>query len=740
MFAMNSHAGKFNKYITYEDFVHFTPAEQAKTIKLVHEFLIEYENYSIEKQRQQQVENKYKHYKKILNWFIQSAYSNENKIDWDPSNANKTRRNRTCLYAGWLSMTDSKGLCRHPINITERDMRGMSKADKDFFTKLHNDYKKARELSKSQKTHKFTDKDDDDFENLAFKKNKEACTAPSDIICNPKIFGQHEGSPFCVPGNSQFGLNSSLLCSEAINAITDEDGEVDKEAQAKVMEGIVKTAVAEGSKGEFFYTLGAMYETCLCAGDRTGNSSYYRGWINDSYAHRIFSTRTCYGILNQTNTIYDAFSKHTDLICENKSSLLPKVGGAELNLNWSQYMSKVYDSINASEKQSQVDEMRSKIEGLLNTKTYSWQQEEIIRKQNRKERDKNKSFYKMRQEHYQANIQAGICPIGKDDSDDDTDKKPSARLDIAIKDAEGDKAKTHSVVTLQILDLPKQDDKEADPNKLGPVEILDKYNLKLVEVGKDDKTFEPDTSDNTKQLTFTVKRTKEDIKVQGVSNYGDDLKSNEDTIPKLADDTSEKKECSAELVLLEEDDDSADEKKSAGPKKPKYELRYSFDGKDYPDGEITAPDAKDAVVSIEWFDEQKPKEEKKKKKKSKNTIDDVETEEEEKEEDKKDKKDEHKESEEVADIKKDLKKLDHDDKIDMTVTPGQKDRTIGAIITFKKDNKVICQASATTTIKAGANNGPKWDNGKSVTTPKRGGRQRRRGGANMGTDGRLRGF
>lgn len=820
----NAQAAKLGNYITYDDFIHFSPTQQQETIKLVHKYLIEYEQLTLKDVQKKHDKKKYHTYKKIMQFFINSAYAEELEVS-------SSIANDTCLYAGWPSLMYN-GYCTHPNKIGS--YTGALAGDKKkFFVKMAENYQVALGSGGNNQMLSVTlSKDKKEF----ILEGPKTCKANNDIICNPKIFGAHKGKPFCVPGNSQFGVNSSLLCSHAIDALKKKEGE---EAQKAVMLGIAESAKDDPS-GEFFFILRNMYESCLCSANKgvikdQPNKSFYNGSINKRYANRIYYTRTCYGIINQTQNIYSAFNKKgsdiNKVACSEtktgtESALFGKVGGPNTNhLDWSQYIAKVGEHI---DEKKTLDDLSKHIDALKENKTLldRYPSREDASKVNTNE---HKNWEQMRNQHMRENVAAGVCPVGFNDDpidpidpvdpkgpelkidivdidDDDTKKKlhvyivfpddfdedkkkadfevtldsgekatkedktdktkpyedyfvveltnkkqiatvkttvdgkelegtkkipasdkPVPFLSVTVVDAEGDKAKTHSIVTVKIMGPPANNDKEKDPAKFVAQTIKDEYKLNLKVVDSPDGAAvekDKDQDDSGEFITFTATKIKEEYKVLASAQYGEPkVDDATGTIPKLEESTDapDKKECSAEIAFMEVEKGKA----------PKIELKYTFDGKEYPDGDTLTPPSEEASMNIEWFDELK-QEKKKEKKKTKNVIAD---------EDENKDKDETEESEDVKAIKKDFNKVDNDDAIEMPVTSSTQKRKIGAIITFTKENKVICQASATKEID-GKDNSKKFNNGKPVSTkgnlPKA--RTRRRGGINIGTDGRLRGF
>jgi hypothetical protein len=267
-----------NQVITYETFVHLPRNQQIQTIEMMWEFLINYDEYTLNdiKKREQ-----YQVYKKILSSIISEAVAQEDnhqiKIHVDEVQ---------CLWGGWFSIVNpSTGECTKPDQITKSSQFRKLKKDEplraEYFKKLEDDYKTSKFQNPQNRTGEYC------------KTNGSA--GSKNFVCNPDFFGYDYSSgtkkPFCsVSLPSQ---NTSYLCFKAVDDLKNSNPEQYK----KTMDGILAKLLSDKSNEKLAFSsmLAVMYDTCICA----GNSKY----INDRYSKRIFSDRTCYGLMMQSDHI-----------------------------------------------------------------------------------------------------------------------------------------------------------------------------------------------------------------------------------------------------------------------------------------------------------------------------------------------------------------------------------------------------------------------------------------------------
>ncbi|MBT4793154.1 MAG: hypothetical protein HON90_16395 [Halobacteriovoraceae bacterium] len=299
--------------ISYEDFVNFPYQKKVQTIKLVHDFLTEFEF-------QNQVfinknQRKYHTYLKILNAFISSA----NAADESNSLFDNIQSDVKCYYAGWVSLIrkgkNGAPYCTHPKNLTypenkhylakleginpyneaEFQKTNLYKFYIDGVSKKYSDYFAGQDKN-STPTYNITADD----KGLKLAKGSNNCSHRESIPCNPEIYGKFKNSSLCVVTEQNRGINASYLCAKAVEKIEKKFPD-----DYKVM---MSNIIKEGSKpgNQFFDTLKVMYDTCLCGGDSgKKNPVYFQNTINAKYAHKIFESRTCAGILSQTKSIND---------------------------------------------------------------------------------------------------------------------------------------------------------------------------------------------------------------------------------------------------------------------------------------------------------------------------------------------------------------------------------------------------------------------------------------------------
>lgn len=287
--------GRASEKITYEDFVMLERAEQIKVIELIHQYLIAFETQTFllrdtPSSQTTSLKNDFHTYKKILNYFISSAYAENASI---PENFN----NKKCYYAGWISLlkedpNTKTTYCLHPKRIQD-NLSDLGDEAKKYFKSV---FKKYKDFNTNNKSQNITVNNEGTV-TLASANNN--CNTNENIICNPKIYGTHtEGSEqvgLCVVSAGNYGLNASYACDKAVRHLKDSVDLKNKydEHMNSVIESMLTTpSASENDAVEILYS---MYDTCLCKGDSEKT--------NQAYSERIFSSRTCAGILSHTKSL-----------------------------------------------------------------------------------------------------------------------------------------------------------------------------------------------------------------------------------------------------------------------------------------------------------------------------------------------------------------------------------------------------------------------------------------------------
>jgi hypothetical protein len=278
--------------VTYDEFIHLDFKSKSKVIHLVQNFVSEYERIQFKNQKQLRKSKKYQTYKKILNTFINSAYANDGG---DPNHID----GESCIYAGWNSKLH-KSYCNHPY-LVEANKAGSytSELTTKKFIIIKSDYKGGVTINEEPKPEEATGCNPEKYEEYDANKNK--------IACNPKLFGQLDDKMFCVEAGNH-SRNASYLCSQAIKQYEEND----KEKYNKIMKSIIHNFEEDGNNDErnaFTSMMYNMYNTCACGGAAaTDQGKYYTGNMNKAYVQNMFYSRTCYGVLSQTNRIKESIN------------------------------------------------------------------------------------------------------------------------------------------------------------------------------------------------------------------------------------------------------------------------------------------------------------------------------------------------------------------------------------------------------------------------------------------------
>lgn len=380
-----------HSYISYSKFVHMPYEQQAKTIIVIQEYLTEYENQQIKGAKNK--DSQYHTYLKILNFFVNTAHAAASQRD----------SQYLCYYGGWQSMM-FQGRCMHPKHLgrveTQKriDKMEISKETKDF---LKNDigrayYSQSRSSASALQVGSTND-------SKAFElKEVQSCAGPDEIICNPQVYGVHQGGkPFCVSGNKSFGINTSYLCAKANQVVKDEEGE---QAYKKMMKEIIDGAIAAGNTNHLMSSMRMMYEMCLCSGDSTvvgkdESDDLQTHTLNYAYAQKMFYSRTCLGVLNQTQQIVESIKKN-DVACTKigKTSLMePSIK------KWDWFLNQSYKYVN------------DELESLKNASSVDLLSGKITRSDLDKIHESDRAqFYQIRNEHFKKYVESGVCPLNSE--------------------------------------------------------------------------------------------------------------------------------------------------------------------------------------------------------------------------------------------------------------------------------------------------------------------------------------
>lgn len=391
------------RVIKFEDFVHFSNVQKIETLKLVHNYLIQYEQLNIEDIKNDKVKKKYQTYLKIFNFFISTAYADN---DQDLSR-NNLATEELCFYAGWISIRtvrNGQSICNHPSrlkNLLSNRYSGISSRNRTLVNQISNRYRASTQRAPIN----FNVSSSGEF---SFQQNtSNSCNSSGDdIICNPTFFGYKSGSSICVGGNKDLGLNSSLLCNQALNLIEEQNPE---EYQVTI-QGILNNATG-ANKSEFFQILDTMYDTCLCGRDATGpeNRGHFQGSIDPSYAEVMFNQRACFGIINQTQHIQTALNQlpRNSAVCSSFDQQI--LNNNTDGIDWLNYLNEAHKKLqeqDIDEKLAQVIELRK---SSLNRSLSEAQRDQI-------RLDEAELISEMREQHFEEYIEAGLCPSPNQDN------------------------------------------------------------------------------------------------------------------------------------------------------------------------------------------------------------------------------------------------------------------------------------------------------------------------------------
>lgn len=433
---MSSFASDYK--ISYEDFIHLNQKQKVEVIRMAHDFLIEYESrYIIDQKKARQ----YQTYKKIMSFVLNEAYASDT--------IRNIPQSLKCYYGGWISFTkigsNNKPYCVHPRKISYlknkiyllarakkisiSQLEGKSEAEIDkllmdtdigkfYIGNLTPKYKKYFEQAKSKSLVVKMN-----GENLSLETQDYACNAEHDIPCNPEIYGAYPSDQgpktLCVPDKGNYGVNISYQCAKALDKIEQEENDKYKQ----MMNEVIANSSNEGSVLQT--TIEAMYDTCLCS-----PSDSYDGLINHRYAKRLFSSRTCVGILSQTMRLGNEFIAQCKENPEAFQNLNPRIISF---INQSQE--------NFSKNIQQM--VQKKISNLSGRAVNYSQIEQIFR-------DDESAFNELAMKNYKAAVSSGFCKAAPSRSiaQKNTPEDIQCSIDIAM---DGENAK----VSVSIAEFPE---------------------------------------------------------------------------------------------------------------------------------------------------------------------------------------------------------------------------------------------------------------------------------------------
>ncbi len=357
-----------DQYIDETDFTLMTYSQKVETIRMVHKFLSEHEYIS--RVDEFSSKKKYSLYQKIWNKLISNAYA---QIDVGSVNMGKT-----CYYGGWISVMVN-GKCSHPKRLTAEFInRQVPKSSNSDLNQLLLKNVSARVYDQNASSFKVV-KGSDNKITLDTASTASACNGPREIICNPLVYGTVDGKNICVSGNNAWGLNSSYLCSEAIESLPSEQ-------KNKVFQDIIKNSNADSdNKDGFFFTLRAMFDMCLCKGDSKT--------VNSQYSERMFYSRTCYAVLKQAEALRKDLQTYA---CQNLDEKTTPDGVK----TWKQFLNEAGKVL-----EQQVSQL--KLDNLTNIQIGSISASSVQKSM----QDDNDKFKAIRDQQYSGNSKSGLCPL-----------------------------------------------------------------------------------------------------------------------------------------------------------------------------------------------------------------------------------------------------------------------------------------------------------------------------------------
>ena len=411
------------EHITYIDFVMLEQEQRKEVIKMIQRYSshTEYiQNYVLQLNSKKEKRTSYIDF--FLNQF--KAYAGQTAVSGPPK--------KSCFFGGWLShmyvnreranQGNDQAICANPARLTYDKENG--ETDENIFTshvdagtnfdsttkpmaqESGNYYdslqKEIKQNGKKVNKVIITPNEENgsfalsinSYTNTADGENTEEnkCQTPRDIICNPMVYGRHEGGILCVPKKSSDAYNTSFLCEKALQHIkaTSED------AYNRAMDAAVTEAIA--NQAVFNNTVVSMYDNCMC------NGQGYENYTDQSYAGRVYQTRTCVAILNSTKNILNAIDRNNS--CgEFTTSQLGEVS------NMSLFFSRAYNHLNdvTLDMDAQSINAQSIVHFYHNRNTRS-------REESRISSVFGESFRELNQQRSETEPNSQVCPISMEEN------------------------------------------------------------------------------------------------------------------------------------------------------------------------------------------------------------------------------------------------------------------------------------------------------------------------------------
>lgn len=357
-------------------FLQLSKSEKIKLIKKSQELAARIEQEQISARKTKTSSNKYSNldYKKYLKFLSHSIDNNAYALDVERQVKRAQKRLnkhpihvvepvRYCIYAGWLSLMtrqwspktgkEVEPRCTHPSKVPIESISNAGELAKSLIARAH-----------SLK---------DEF--------KTSCKATNEVTCSPTLFGKQEnGKPFCAVGNVD-SYNSSFHCLEVSSKYNEENENYD--VLARIVDDVSSN---QENLSNLMSMFNLYYDVCMCQ----GNS----GFIDKSYAKRMYNRRTCYAWMQQTQYIMESTVKRPG-VCKLLQEQDMITADAHLSMaSW----------LNKAEKKilSTFDKYSSSIEIMR----------ENFKKESLEDRNKeDKAWEVSRAQDYQNNKKDMLCPI-----------------------------------------------------------------------------------------------------------------------------------------------------------------------------------------------------------------------------------------------------------------------------------------------------------------------------------------
>lgn len=309
-----------------------------------------------------------------------------------------------CMYAGWPSVMEEIAghlYCNNPAKYWSSldRYKNHPRQDPDYLKDLErakNLYNEVRENGHVPITYTT---DEDNKLNIDLDSPAKCDPAQGAVICNPLVFGKVDGKPFCVAAKSdRDGYNASFLCERAVNKIKNQENQQPYE---KLMDGIIADSMKPENRPLFLSSLRHMYDMCMCSQDKDDEGNYRNGMVAKVYADRMFYTRTCAGILHQSQTILGHISLNQEASC-------PVFTEASNDKDWLKFAREAKENIKLEIENLGRDKFVRYLE-ISKTDARQAEQEEITARRNQAKDARNGVF----------------CPIDIEEPEAQEDDAPS---------------------------------------------------------------------------------------------------------------------------------------------------------------------------------------------------------------------------------------------------------------------------------------------------------------------------